>query len=123
MKVQVKSSSGNPSHRRVRPLPNPLHLVSRNEIALYHADCGGRVTIQADDPQDIDAYAVVRCNSCFETNRERQSAISRALVEILVGGHESTACTVLCFVPLTPRTRLAHGPLASRLQSYFRRQR
>jgi len=109
--------------RRVRPLPNPLSLLSVGEIQLYHAECGGRVSVEADDPTDIDAYAVVRCNTCFDTCRERQSALSRGLVEVLVGGDRSTACTVVGFLPLSPRARLTHGPLVSRLQSYFRRQR
>ncbi len=120
MEIQVKSPTQGPPTRRFRPLPDPLILLAKRELVLFHSDCGGRVSVDSDDANDFDAYATVRCNLCFETNRERQSSIARALTEVLVEGRRSTACTILTFVPLNPREMLSHNPLASRLGRFFR---
>ncbi len=120
MEIQVKSPTQGPPTRRFRPLPDPLILLAKRELVLFHSNCGGRVSVDSDDSSDFDAYATVRCNLCFDTNREKQSSIARALTEVLVEGRRSTACTILTFVPLNPREMLSHSPLASRLGRFFR---
>ena len=115
MEIQVKSPTQGPPTRRFRPLPDPLVLLANRELVLFHSGCGGRISVDSDDSEDFEAYATVRCNLCFETNREKQSSVARALTEVLVEDRRSTACTVLTFVPLGSGEKLPNGPLASRL--------
>ena len=121
MEIQVKQEIQRPPTRRFRPLPNPLTLLANDELILFHSDCGGRVSVDSDDDSDFEAYATVRCNRCFETNREKQSAIARALTQVLVNEDRSNECTVLTFVPTSSGQFLSQSPFASRLQRYLRR--
>lgn len=119
MEIQVKLRIQNQHSRRVRPLPNPLALLADQEIALYHGGCGGHVSFNPDDRNDFEAYATVRCDRCFETYREKQSAIARALTDVLVEGTPSNACTVLRFSAMSSHAMFATSPIATRLQRLF----
>ncbi len=121
MEIQVKTNTTRQSFR-VRPLANPFQLLASNEISLFHTDCGGHVSIDGGREDDPESWATIRCNLCFEANREKRMRISSALGQVLVEHRRSDACTVLAFVPLSPRERLTHGPVKSRIQSYFRRR-
>ena len=119
MEIQVKLMVQNQPSRRVRPLPNPLTLLADQEIVLYHGGCGGHVSFNPDDRNDFEAYTTVRCDLCFETYREKQSTIARALTDVLVEGTPSDACTVLRFSAMSSREMFATSPIATKLQRLF----
>ena len=118
MEIQVKST--NP-YGRERPLPDPISLLRKRDVILYHVGCGGHMSVDPGDRRDPESYSTVRCNLCFETSREKRSLVVSALNEVLSGGEPSDKCTVIRFVPLSTREILVHSPLASRLQRYFQR--
>ena len=118
MEIQVKTSR---PQAQARPRPDPLALLPNRELVLFHSGCGGRISIDPSNSRDIESYATVRCNLCFETCREKHSSIGRALRDVLEGGEASARCTVIRFVPLSSREILVHSPMASRLQKYLQR--
>lgn len=119
MEIQVKTSR---PQAHARPVQRPLALLDQRELVLFHSGCGGRVSIDPSGSRDLEGYATVRCNLCFETHREKHSLISQALREVLQKGEASESCTVLRFVPLSSREILVHSPMASRLQRYLQRR-
>ncbi len=119
MEIQVRSHSS-PSAFKERPLRDPIAMITTGELALFHSDCGGHVSIDQEDPRDFDAYTNVRCNLCFETYREKRSSIVRDLTQVVGEGLPSSECTVLSFLPLSPKELLTHSPFAARLQHFLR---
>ena len=118
MEIQIKPTR---TPVRTHPAPDPLELYVENRLAFFHTGCGGRVSIDEKDHFDDDAYATVRCNLCFETQRERRGVIVTAINEVLRTGEPSGRSMVLRFVHLSTREILVHSPLASRLQQFLRR--